>query len=326
MAVKAHYGRYYQASLILYGLNPNRGVSVFYIIIGDQYIPITTYPTTTPVDPDLKKPYAESFIFGLETGLGKNFALKVNGIFKEMKNYIGQIDLNRTSEWYDPVEINNPITNSTMTVFSLKPGAPATQPYYTHPSEAERKYKALEIFFERRLANNFQFFLSYVLSKTEGTVPLSVWGYGGNRTYGTWNDPNFLINKSGVSDLDRTHQIKFSGVYYLPLDFVIGLNYVGQSGYPYARTFNYSVRQGTLTLNGEELGSNRLPFQHLVDLRIEKNLNFGNFRSRVFMEVYNLLNSNADISRGTLYGSPTFLKATAILPPRILKLGVGFEF
>lgn len=326
MAVKVHYGRYDQASLILYGVNPNSSPSIYYVVSGENFIPMTIVPATIPVDPKVKKPYADSFILGFETGLGRNLALKVNGIYKKMKNYIGQIDLNRTPEWYDPVVVNDPITNLPLTVYSLKTGAPPSKPYYTHPADANRKYRAVEVILERRLANHLQLFLSYIWSRAEGTVPQGVWNYGGNRIYGVWNDPNFLINKSGLLDLDRTHQIKFSGAYFLPYDFVIGLNYVGQSGYPYAQKFNYKLGQGTLSFNGEKPGSQRLPFQHIVDIRVEKNFIFRNIRPKIFLEAFNLLNGNTALSIGNLYGSPTFTKTTAILPPRIFKLGIGFAF
>jgi hypothetical protein len=64
----------------------------------------------------------------------------------------------------------------------------------------------------------------------------------------------------------------------------------------------------------------------MIDLRLEKNFQVGRMRPSVFFEAFNLLNGNTAIGIGGLYNSPTYNKTTAILPPRIFRLGVALNF
>ena len=80
------------------------------------------------------------------------------------------------------------------------------------------------------------------------------------------------------------------------------------------------------TFRGEPPGSQRTPFMHRIDLRLEKSFNIGKIRPNVFAEAYNLLNSNTVIQVGDTYGNPYYEKAMMIMPPRIFKLGLGLRF
>jgi len=328
MAIKAHYGRYFMNSMALGLLNPNsQSYYLYYLVGGVPYLIWSLEPTSASIDPDLKRPYSDAFVLGFETSLTRHLAFKVNGIYKKSKNFVGTIDLNLTEDWYVPVEVSNPITNSPLTVYDLKPGYPSSQsPYYTNPDQADRTYKGVQFIIEKSMADNYMFLFSYTLSKAEGMVALGTWGSGGMTAGGGWNDPNMYINTRGLLDLDKTHQVKFSGVYYAPFGIIVGLNYIGQSGAPYARFFQVTLSTGPTSYNGEKPGGKRTPFQHMVDFRIEKNILVRGVRPCIFFEAFNLFNSNTAIGLGAQFGSPTYDQITAILPPRIFRLGVGLNF
>ncbi|MBN1224984.1 MAG: hypothetical protein JXB23_17175, partial [Candidatus Aminicenantes bacterium] len=290
--------------------------------------PILVYkssPSLVGVDPDLERPYSDTYVLGFEMSLTKNLAFRVNGIYKTSKNFIGSIDQNFTDNTFVPVDVVDPVNGGTLTVYN-QVEFEDTYTYYTNPEQADRKYKALQFVLEKSFSDNFQFMLSYTWSKAEGMVGLGVWSNGGMSSGGGWNNPNMYINSRGVLDLDKTHSIKLSGVYLAPLGFVIGVNYVGQSGFPYQRYFQIQLNQGASSFSGELPGAQRTPFQHLIDLRIEKSFTVGKLRPRIFFEVFNLLNSNTAIEIGAQYDSPTYEEITAIIPPRILRLGVGIQF
>ena len=331
MAVKAHYGRYYMNSMAMGLLNPNAQTYYLYLLLegtltGEKMLLDVYGPQAVSVDPNLKRPYSDTFVLGFETSLARNLAFKVNGIYKKSLDFIGTIDLARTESWYEPKQVPNPITNSELTVYNLKRGAPSSSPYYTNPSAADRSYTGIQFILERSLADHYQFLASYTYSKAKGMVALGTWGSGGMSASGTWNNPNMYVNTRGLLDLDKTHEIKFSGVYYAPLGIILGVNYIGQSGMPYARMFSVSLNQGRTSFNAEAPGAKRTPLQHMIDLRLEKNFQVGRMRPSVFFEAFNLLNGNTAIGIGGLYNSPTYNKTTAILPPRIFRLGVALNF
>ncbi len=64
----------------------------------------------------------------------------------------------------------------------------------------------------------------------------------------------------------------------------------------------------------------------MLDVRVEKNFAVGRVRPSIFFEAFNLLNSNTAIGTGALFGSPTYGQTTAILPPRIFRVGLGLNF
>lgn len=328
MALKAHYGRYYMNNMALGLLQPNSWTYYTYLIIGGNPVLIDIYsPTKVSVDPDLRRPYSDTLVLGFEATIVKNLAFKVNGIYKKSKDFIGTIDLVRTEDWYNPFQVLNPITQQTMTVYDLDLAAPALgEPYYTNPSEADRSYKGLQFILEKGLSDHYQFLASYTLSEAEGLVALGTWGSGGMTAGSNWNNPNRFINTRGKLDMDKTHEVKFSGVYYAPYGFILGASYIGQSGTPYARTFNVRLPRGISSFNAEIPGSQRTPFQHMIDLRLEKRFQAGNLQPSVFFEAFNLLNANTAIGTGALWNSPTYGKTTAILPPRIFRLGVSLQF
>ena len=86
-------------------------------------------------------------------------------------------------------------------------------------------------------------------------VPLGTWGSGGMTASGTWNNPNMYVNTRGRLDLDKPHELKFSGVYYAPYGFILGVNYIGQSGTPYARTLQREPQPGHHSLQRRDPGS-----------------------------------------------------------------------
>jgi len=326
MAIKGYYGRNFINTVALGLLNPNSWTTSAYIYIGGQpYLIYRSSPELVGVDPDLRRPYSDTFVVGFETSVTRNFAFRVNGIYKSSKDFVGAIDQNITANSFEPISVDNPIAGGTLTVYNRLEIEDAFT-YYMNPEEADRKYRAVQFILEKAFSDNYQFMLSYTYSKAEGMVGLAVWGGGGMSASGTWNDPNMYVNSRGVLDLDKPHSIKLSGIYQGPWGLVFGLNYVGQSGYPYQRWFNVELNQGLSGFGGEIPGSQRTPFQHLVDIRLEKMFRIGNVMPKVFFEVFNLFNANTAIEIGSQYDNPTYGQTTAILSPRILRMGVGFQF
>jgi hypothetical protein len=326
MAVKLHYGRYYANLVALGGINPNSSGYTYYYNMGGEWVEIYAYsPSTVSVSEDLGRPYADTYIIGFDMELMRDISFSVSGIYKESKNFIGQIDVNRTPEWFEAESVDNPLTGEVILVYSLMDGAPDSELLYTNPSEAKRRYKAVQFSLRKRMSNNYMFALSYTLSQAKGTVPQSIWDYSGTAS-GTWNNPNNNYMNYGVLDMDRTHMIKFSGIWLAPFDISVGISYFGQSGYAYARSFLVEYDIGFGTFRGEAPGSQRTPFMHRIDMRVEKSFNLGKIRPNVFAEAYNLLNSNTAIQVGDTYGNPYYEKAMMIMPPRIFKLGLGLRF
>nr|MBA2302661.1 hypothetical protein [Acidobacteriota bacterium] len=168
MAVTAHYGRYYyNNSVALSAANPNGHATRTYRIENDGSLTLINQsnPSTTLIDPDLRRPYSESFIVGYRTRLARSLALRVSGIFKKSRDFIGTVDINRPADLFDPFNVTNPLSGEAMTVYNLRAGSPSTRLYYTNPEGADRDYKALATVLEQRPTRYVQFIVSHVWSR-----------------------------------------------------------------------------------------------------------------------------------------------------------------
>jgi hypothetical protein len=110
------------------------------------------------------------------------------------------------------------------------------------------------------------------------------------------------------------------------LGIILGVSYFGSSGLPYTRYFNVSLNQGAVSINGEPLGSQRNPFVHYVDIKLEKKFFISNVQLDLFFDVYNLLNSNTTTETYSRYGSPLYEKTINIQPGRLGQLGFRVSF
>jgi len=189
------------------------------------------------------------------------------------------------------------------------------------------------------MSNRWQLMGSYVWSRLDGDRVLD------------FTDPNNLLPfmATGHGANDQPHSFKLLGSYQAPFGITIGANYQALSGLPRDRNLSVSLTQGSTTYQLENRGSYRFDFLNLLSLRADKGFRInGARRVSVVAEFHNLLNSSADQnSVGTATQSfasqtafdavktsnltarfPTnyFGRVGEIVAPRILKLGIRFDF
>jgi hypothetical protein len=129
--------------------------------------------------------------------------------------------------------------------------------------------------------------------------------------------------------LDETwdRQFKLIGGYQLPWGLHVSGLFQSTSGIAGQRSYVFrSIPQlSTLTLPLERFGSERTPRINLLNLRLSKRVAIQKRRLELSAEVLNATNANS--ATGTSFASgPNFGRITGILPPRIARLGVAFNF
>lgn len=98
-----------------------------------------------------------------------------------------------------------------------------------------------------------------------------------------------------------------------------------QSGQPFGRTQTTGLSYGTVTLLMEPIGRRRQDDITLVDVRIEKAMRLKRGRAAAFLDVFNCLNANPE--QNTIWASgPSFLRPVTIVPPRIARVGMTFDW
>jgi hypothetical protein len=302
----------------------------------------STVPALGRVDPGVKQSYTDSGTIGVEHDLGNGIAIGATFIVKK------ETDLAETfnaalpfDTAYNAITLPNVVTGEPITVYPLKVafrGVP-TERLYTNPGagtcsfcpDLERKYRAIELTFRRRLQNRWQMFGSYVYGRSEGNK-----GTGHNEAQGTvFSSPNTLVNAYGRLSLDRPHQLKVQGSVQLPYDVMLSATYSGLSGTPWARQVRFLpaqspliVVESSIIVNAEPIGAQRFDFVQDVSMRAEKRFDLGHTRKLgLILDVFNLLNASTVTSvQQTRVDHVDFGKPGEIVLARALRLGARLSF
>jgi hypothetical protein len=364
--LKGTYGQYYEA--ILFD-QYQRALPGFRDYVGYTYDPAgekcgplgncftedsrLLYPVYA-LDPDIKHPRVDEWTAGVERELTKDVRLALTGIWREDKNI--QASVYPDARWVTTT-VENGLTGQPLTVYNwANQDDSETTPLLTNPdgfvyrdpdgnslgtARTERKYKALMVVLDKRFTNRWQGRVSYVWSKSEGTVDNLA-----SNTYGqssVWETPtNALVNSFGRPVFERPHEIKVYGSWQIP-KIEVGLNgywrYLsGTTWTPYQRysrsLIDYPRSAGRQPYL-EPFGSRRLDSESYLDLRLEKIFKFGAGADRIalYADVQNLFNAGTvtDVQKrypsfsianeDVEFGSPT-----VIIGPRRWLLGARWSF
>jgi len=171
------------------------------------------------------------------------------------------------------------------------------------------------------------------------------WGFGASFAY-TWNgdhasnyagqtvrnnpyplSPNDLINAGRGGRLEfSTWTAKLHGTFEGPWQMRLSPLVRHQSGQPFGRTQRTGqLAFGTVTMLMEPIGSRRMDNITLLDIRLDRAMRLMGGRVSVYLDVFNVLNANPEQNVVWLSG-PQFLRPLAILPPRIARIGVSFDW
>jgi len=333
--LKGHYGQYYEGmyfsnySTAVPGIEDS--VGYFYDPAGEVCGPLGNCFTEfdrspTPIaqiDPDIKHPRVDEWTAGIERELTRDVRLSVTGIWRSDKNFQGAVypdarwnRLSLTSdpdgadpslnaipvtayEWANRDESENTILYTNVDGFQYL----APDGTVLGTASPERKYKGVMFVLDKRFADRWMGRVSYVWSKTEGTV-----GNNGSLpdTFSAaawnpfWQTPTLsLVNSYGRAINDRPHELKVYGTWQIPT-IEVGLNayyrYLsGRTWTPYQRFGSSDVnypRTGGRQPFLEPRGSRRLDGESYLDLRLEKifKLGSGSDRLAIYADVQNVFN------------------------------------
>ena len=182
-------------------------------------------------------------------------------------------------------------------------------------SDHDDTYKGFELTLTKRQSNGWMALGSFQMIKNHVWTGLSA-------TPSSPNDEFF--------PLDQTWDWsgKLMGSYRAPYEITVSALYNFLAGVPRQRTFAVPQRaeRDTVTLPLEELGAQRDPAQHVVNLKAMRPIRLGGSRRlSLSFDVFNLFNVNT-ATTVRYVSSSTYGAISAILPPRIARIGAEFSF
>lgn len=349
--IRAHYGRYHDALLnnqFQFMDTAAVPTTIVAAVLGpDQFRELSRFDPTTRVgmDPAITQSFVDQYSLGAERELFRDFSVRVDGVRRAFKNFMGFVD---TNSIYEPVQRQDPGPDGRagtlddgafMTVFDkTNPGNEFF--LFTNPNGAYRRHSALSIVGRKRYSQNWQLLASYTLARTNGNINNRAGSNAGlivtdTGQRGAFANPNQAINGDGPTAFDYRHEVKLAGGYHLPFWGGLRVSAVQRyrTGLAWGRVATFrGLRQNLETIRVEPRGTRRLPSLNSVDLRVEKTFQvLSPSRSLgVFVDAFNVTNQqipNSDNrfavteASGSRFGAPG-----PLIDPRTLRIGLRFTF
>jgi hypothetical protein len=277
-------------------------------------------------NPDVEQPKTDEATVRFERQLGPTVMARVGFIYKKDFNLYQSVNVARPYSAYNiPITTvdpgpdgvaNNADDGGPVTYYDYDPafrGPQFERNIAVNVPGLENTYKNIELGMDKRLSDNWQLLVSYLATRNDA------WIAG---VPSTPNEEFFPKNETW----DNT--FRAAGSYMAPWGIIASGMYEYQSGTAQARDVLYrtGLRQlSSLTLRMEPIGAYRLPAVKLLSARAAKQFRFGAQRMTVQFDLYNALNAN-DATAITVRSGPAYERITAILPPRVARLGVNYSF
>jgi carboxypeptidase family protein/TonB-dependent receptor-like protein len=278
-------------------------------------------PSVSQVERGLKTPYCDEATIGFEREIAPEMALSVRYIARRYRDQLQDVDVNhrfrisRTTGQpvdrlgrLDDVPLTQDPNGPTVKV-RFPDGRPdlfLNNPFFNEVLRVgnynSAEYNALEIELRKRLSRRWEMQGSYVYSRALGDAEDFQSRLG--------NDPSTVTVEAGYLDFDQRHVVKLNGITFLPHDWQLGMAATWSSGLPYSavsRFFaldnadyqQFRTLYGTVAVQGNAIGfqderrnSRRNDSTFEINLRTSKQFVIGKHAAGLFLEVFDLLNTD----------------------------------
>ena len=337
--VKATYGWFNFATQASYGdtYNPNAVASTTYRwndLNGNRdyddgefgTFVTATGASTSAVNPDLKQPKTHEITTSLERQIAANFSARASYVYRREVDRYQNVNVLRPYEAYS-IAIPNIDPGPDGVAGTSDDGGPLT--YYEYTADYagssfiknvdlntpgyENSFNSVEVAAQKRLSNKWQLVTSFLATH------IDQWRSGVPAT------PNMEIYpKSKYWEWGY----KLAGSYDFPYQIQLAGTFTSQSGEPWARDARFTaglVRSTQLILLMEDPAANRLPAVNILNFRVEKRQKIGPGTASFQFDLFNATNSNSELGITTRSGA-SFGQISSIVPPRVVRLGVSYNF
>jgi outer membrane receptor protein involved in Fe transport len=227
------------------------------------------------IDPNLKSPYSEEILAGVEWQATNEWVVGLRGIYRA---------LGRVLEDTYVADLDNYVF--------FNPGDSVLAPEF---APGRRYFRGIEVTGQKRLADNWMLYASYMYSSLKGNFDGSFRAIGGffaRNPFITddFDYPEFQVNAYGNLTLDRPHQAKLQTAYVFPFGLTMSASAYYQSGTPLSRIGWWDAYIGPelfITTRGSE---GRSPDTYEMDLQADYGLRLGPVTVHVLASLFNVLN------------------------------------
>jgi hypothetical protein len=296
------------------------------------------------LDPNHKNRKDDEFIIGLERELFPNFAVSAAYTYRKANDIFGW-----TPRIDHPSSAYTPFTSSRngFTITGYRPDPALVDAVrggrvLTNRPDYSLGFNGIEATMTKRLSNRWMARVAFTWQDPTESIegpgaigsPLRTEASGGNES-GPQEDGGLVAPRSagsgkGDTTIGASWQVVANALVQLPWDFELSGSLFGRAGHP--RPINFRISYGLDGLirglaDGQSLDTVKYPNLWNLDLRLAKTFKMGERASVVASaDLFNVFNSNTELSRFRSASSASFNRLDEILNPRVARVGLRFQF
>ena len=302
--------------------------------------------TTTTVDQNMKKPYADEFDGSIEHQFWGQSSVRVAYVRKQTNNEYQTLNIARVGRYTVPVTVNVNLqgfgqATPTVAQYNLLdlPDKPVPNNIVTNTPDGSYKYDTLQLAFNKRFGSGLFIQASYDYqwrNELRGNNSFTNTSTINPSTSPLDSDPirigYYMDVNPAVSNRQKSTNWQGRAIarYEFKYDIGVAANLRTQSGYAYAPILSAALpNAGTTRFFATNLKDNRSDTTPILDFRVDKAFRVGKYRLTGMFDLFNSLNSNAVTNFILTQGSNAtngFNKIIATLDPRTAQFAVRLDF
>lgn len=213
----------------------------------------------------------------------------------------------------------DPMTGKQVTVYTYNKAVGSTiNEVVSTPAYRPDQYSTIEVGLTKHYSKRWNGFAAYWITKNHR------WIQGTTGLLGSPNDDAYPVDNTWNWDF------RVAGTYFMPWHFEAASLFRMASGTPGQRLLKVNdstLAQGSTTLRMGPFGQYRGPIVPLWNLEFSRTFTVHErFVFKPTVQLYNVMNSSANVTTNYLTGTSTFGVASDIMAPRVLRLGGRFSF
>jgi hypothetical protein len=291
--------------------------------------------------PGIGWPSSDEVAAGVETQAAAGTRIGAMFYYRTNRSQFGQRNTAVPTSAYTPFQFTVPngpggtVSSPkpmTVTVYNLASTlASAQNNIRDNDTFLDTTYKGVEFTVNKRFSRKWQMVAGFTIGKNEGGPPAP----GSFTNSSDLNDPNVTLYSKGIIGNDSERALRVSGSYELPGSVNLAGSLISNSGYPYVSTYSVTralaatagvaLTRASQTVFLSQRGDERYDAVTMLDVRVSRPFRFGNRRITPQADFFNIGNANTVVAATTTVGG-TYLAPSEILAPRIIRVGVSFDF
>ena len=306
----------------------------------------TALTTVSRLDPNLEPSLTDELILGVDHAFLPEFVVGANFTYRKISDIIegrtqvfdenGDVVIATRDDYLLNQEATDQVGRP---VYDLRGDWSTGAGSYFTNGDAEQDYLGASVNFTKRLANRWMARGHFTWYEWEWDVPESSLRFQNptNQVGGGDADGEIVAEQSGGSGskggiwLNSTWSANLNGLYQVapdrPWGFNVAANLNAREGFINPRFTAVNLPTlGSVNVEDGEFGDNRNENVYTLDLRLDKDFQFGDWGFTVSADVFNVFNEAFVLQRQRNLSLSTANNVQETLSPRIIRLGVQLNF